>query len=736
MLEMAWLFENTSYAEMLQHEKRESCELLSYHNRRVEDYEEYGDSDELVEDYKQIKLLERELENASEVAKGKAVRVWQYHGKIVVVAALLLGWCQAAGLCGVTNTIHDTVGQQHLLSAEALVGGPSRLDHKPPQITRLGQQSAKQLKSCMEACLQSTLLAQISSWLHQISQLLLPWGFLCSAGSGIAAMLQSVETGKLVLTLAIFATLTAAMASTIAKHKHYLCMQRPSSAIARRAKWNACFMAESAAQPKTHLLTMAELLQHADQDGADSMVILLLAGARLTWDFACGLSACLPKACHVLTAINFNNVKTLVSIVLWPCSFLATCRRQAGHGRVSSITSVGFWIIKRLPAVRGGQRPNNAQLQEAQAAVQHTSAALQQMTQNRDRLAAELQETRVNESSLINSIRARLAVNEETTDAACQQSRLDARAAHDLEQRLQHAKEAKKRSQRRMGVLADMLTFTRRDRDQTEERLTTAQTLISGLENMLETCEQLSDAHVVLESKLAAKNLKLEELQQRRKHDKEKLQMQGAKLSKWQGEVRRLSNLVLRNNINSSKFFEACATVRSQRSGKNDPDLAATAKALEAAAKAGRPFSSHIKAHPVGISVAGKQPVPKPNSCHGREVDQETSLRASSSSALLEAALDTQTIASPPARLLSPADQALDAFSLSSHHIGQLGSSCDSGQGTLRDTQTTAHAWTPLGPDHSSEAFEGINDLGVSMHGVLSHVSFQDMEGILLGESP
>ncbi|DBA66944.1 TPA: hypothetical protein ACH3X2_002058 [Trebouxia sp. C0005] len=300
------------------------------------------------------------------------------------------------------------------------------------------------------------------------------------------------------------------------------------------------------------------------------------------------------------------------------------------------------------------------------------------------------------------------------------------------------------------------------------------------------------------------------------------------------------------------------------------------------------------------------------SSCHGREVDQETSLRASSSSALLEAALDTQTIASPPARLLSPADQALDAFSLSSHHIGQLGSSCDSGsgplsssptvpgdqilngsraledvlndhstnvvpappqsqaaasacqsevlspsfdldfltnpdlvrldahtlqhdttsitakfedvpqlldpcskmhdlqrahsarphaslhsssadtaghvsidaegfsfthesrltglqqqqqqqpsfssalytssqsnsvtsgdgplassgQGTLRDTQTTAHAWTPLGPDHSSEAFEGINDLGVSMHGVLSHVSFQDMEGILLGESP
>ena len=60
--------------------------------------------------------------------------------------------------------------------------------------------------------------------------------------------------------------------------------------------------------------------------------------------------------------------------------------------------------------------------------------------------------------------------------------------------------------------------------------------------------------------------------------------------------------------------MQACATVRSQRSGKKDPDLAATAKALQAAAKAGRPFSSHIKANPVGVSAAGKQPVSKPKS--------------------------------------------------------------------------------------------------------------------------
>ncbi len=60
---------------------------------------------------------------------------------------------------------------------------------------RLGLQSVKQLKSCMDACLQSTLLAQLYSWLLRI---IMNDDSLCSPGSVIAAMLQSVETGKLV----------------------------------------------------------------------------------------------------------------------------------------------------------------------------------------------------------------------------------------------------------------------------------------------------------------------------------------------------------------------------------------------------------------------------------------------------------------------------------------------------------------------------------------------------------
>jgi len=120
-------------------------------------------------------------------------------------------------------------------------------------------------------------------------------------------------------------------------------------------------------------------------------VILLLAAPRLIWDFACGLTACLIKAWHGLTAIIFNSVKTLVSIVLWPCSFLAACRLQAGLGCVSSITSLGFWIMKKLSGAAGGLRPNKARLQEAQAALHHTTVVLKQMTQAHVRLAAELQ---------------------------------------------------------------------------------------------------------------------------------------------------------------------------------------------------------------------------------------------------------------------------------------------------------------------------------------------------------
>jgi len=99
---------------------------------------------------------------------------------------------------GITTNHYDTTALKHLLSAEVLLGGLRRLNHTMPRSTLLGQQSTEQLKSCMEACLQSTLLAPICSWLHQILRLLIPWGFLRSAGSGIAAMLQSVETGKLV----------------------------------------------------------------------------------------------------------------------------------------------------------------------------------------------------------------------------------------------------------------------------------------------------------------------------------------------------------------------------------------------------------------------------------------------------------------------------------------------------------------------------------------------------------
>ena len=120
-------------------------------------------------------------------------------------------------------------------------------------------------------------------------------------------------------------------------------------------------------------------------------MILLLTAPRLIWDFAGGLTACLTKAWHGLTAITFSSFKTLVSFVLWPCSFLATCRLQAGPGCVSAITNLGFWIMSRLPGATDGPKPNKEQLQEAQPALHQTTVVLEQMNQAHIQLVAELQ---------------------------------------------------------------------------------------------------------------------------------------------------------------------------------------------------------------------------------------------------------------------------------------------------------------------------------------------------------
>jgi len=115
------------------------------------------------------------------------------------------------------------------------------------------------------------------------------------------------------VTLVIFAALTAAMANTIAKHRHYLCMQRPSSGSARRAKWNACFMAESAAQSKPHPVTLAELLEHADQDGADSMVYPLHHNSR------CGIEHNIRPWLH--SGIHVHVHHTLLQDASLSCVF-------------------------------------------------------------------------------------------------------------------------------------------------------------------------------------------------------------------------------------------------------------------------------------------------------------------------------------------------------------------------------------------------------------------------------
>ena len=92
------------------------------------------------------------------------------------------------------------------------------------------------------------------------------------------------------------------------------------------------------------------------------------------------------------------------------------------------------------------------------------------------------------------------------------------------------------------------------------------------------------------------------------------------------------------------------------------------------------------------------------SSCNGREADQEIPLRAGTSSALL----DRQTFAShPSASLLTPAGQASAAFSLSSHHLGQLGSICGSGFGPILSSPTVPRDQIPDGSWVSDDVLDG-----------------------------
>ncbi len=112
---------------------------------------------------------------------------------------------------------------------------------------------------------------------------------------------------------------------------------------------------------------------------------------------------------------------------------------------------------------------------------------------------------------------------------------------------------------------------------------------------------------------------------------------------------------------------------------------------------------------PIGTQ-ASAEPSSPCSSCHGREADQETALRAGKSSALLEAALDRQTFAShSSASLLTPAGQTSDAFSLSSHHLGQLGSICGSGFGPLFSSPSLPGDQSPNGSWVSDDLLDGHN---------------------------
>ncbi|DBB01825.1 TPA: hypothetical protein ACH3X1_000436 [Trebouxia sp. C0004] len=84
-----------------------------------------------------------------------------------------------------------------------------------------------------------------------------------SLGQTFLALVQTVERGRLVLSLAVIATLAGFMVTTVIKHKHYLYEQQPHS--------HGKASAEGVTRPIPQRLTLLQLLTVTDTDDLDAM---------------------------------------------------------------------------------------------------------------------------------------------------------------------------------------------------------------------------------------------------------------------------------------------------------------------------------------------------------------------------------------------------------------------------------------------------------------------------------
>ncbi|DBA66996.1 TPA: hypothetical protein ACH3X2_002104 [Trebouxia sp. C0005] len=244
----------------------------------------------------------------------------------LLLVALVLGLGALTGYTGLlagfnTTYCQDSVLEQ-LLVGKAIVDGPMKANSTSLKGARIYRQSEVLIQGYLEVCNQQrTYKAWAAFHVHQVTlKVVTPLIPLQAWGRNFLAQVQTLESGRLVLSLAIIATLAAFMFINVIKHKRYFYEQQPHS------RGEASAEGVTGAIPKR--LTLLQLLQVTDTDDLDAMVVLVLVGVHLVWRMASGLSTCLAMTCQACAFIAAAVCQTARAIKMTAALQLITAERD------------------------------------------------------------------------------------------------------------------------------------------------------------------------------------------------------------------------------------------------------------------------------------------------------------------------------------------------------------------------------------------------------------------------
>ncbi|KAL0044774.1 hypothetical protein WJX82_009005 [Trebouxia sp. C0006] len=345
----------------------------------------------------------------------------------------------------------------------AMVDGPMKANSTSPEGARTYLQSKAQIQGYLEVCNQRrTFLAWAAFHIHQLTlELVTLFNPLQAWGSNFVALVQTLESGRLVLSLAIIATLAAFMFVIVIKHKHYFYEQQPNS----RGKASA----EGVTGPIPKRLTLLQLLEVTHTDHLDATVVFLLVGVHLVWRMASGLSTCRAmtwQACAFIAAAIRTHL--LSSPLQWTRSFLSLYLVKVKQGWSASVSR----IVSVFKACTG------------------QTARANKMTAHRDGLAARLQVVKRARTTTDDYLHDLLRKSENRALEAEGQTRHYSQRVRTLKWQKFQDKQSDGGLAQKYDSLTALVSCIRQEKKQVEERLHGTFTHVSSLEEKAARTEQ------------------------------------------------------------------------------------------------------------------------------------------------------------------------------------------------------------------------------------------------------